>query len=188
MKFFGAKLLILGSLALNINTANSALYTINLTYGSDTDLGPGVLSGYIEIDSTLLDGTENNTNTGTNFNSIPDWVTAVQLTLTGRTGNDAGANGVYTKNDFDRMAFAILDNSTDFNPDVNFKDQMARFGFDTANGRFGLPSVDNPFDQEAGGGEFPLQSSSTTPGELPILGLGALIYYFKKFKNKTFKL
>ena len=188
LRFTAAKFLILSSLALNISTANAALYTITFTYGSDTDAGPGTLTGSIDIDSTLLDGTENNIIVDSRFNSVPNWITAINLTLSGRTGNDAGANGTYTKTDIDRMAWTIVDNSIDFDPSLNFKNQMVRFGFDTTNGRLGLPSVDNPFDQEAGGGEFPLQSSVTTPGELPILGLGALIYYFKKLKNKTFKL
>ena len=55
--------------------------------------------------------------------------------------------------DFSRMAFTITDDGNNFDPTLNFKNQMVRFGFDTASGRFGLPSVDNPLDQEAAGGE-----------------------------------
>ena len=187
MMHYGAKFIIFASLIFNVLPVNAAIYRIDLTYDSDTDGGPGSLSGFIEINSNLLDGTENNTNTSTVFNTVPDWISTVELTISGRTGLEAAANGLYTKSDFDRMAFTIKDDGNDFNLSTNFKTQMVRFGFDTSDGIFGLPSTIAPFDQEAAGGEFPLTSSTTTPGELPLLGLGTLIYYSRKFKKKNFK-
>ena len=48
--------------------------------------------------------------------------------------------------------------------------------------------TDAPLEQQTGGSEFPLQSTATTPGGLPFLGLGALAFYYKKLKKNKYKL
>ncbi len=64
---------------------------------------------------------------------------------------------------------------------------MVRFGFSdqNTNAVFALPLTGTPRKQRASNSEFPLFESTTSaaPGPLPILGLGTLFYYFRKFKR-----
>ena len=126
---------------------------------------------------------------------IPNWMTTISLTYDPTPGNPSSGDEV-TSTDFDRITWT-LSNEGSFNVSADFMDlngdsntsdaQFTQFGFH----RFGSPSfgyeLEKAFAQQTRGGEFPLNSTATTPGGLPFLGLGALFFYYKKLKSKAFK-
>ena len=190
-----AKLLIASVLTFGAQEANANLYKINLTYSGDRNLGSGSLTGFIIIDSSQYNGDQNNTDLGdaAEISPLPSWIQSASLTLSGRTGEEAVYNG--TQTDFNTVAWARrtttrtnADPITDFDP-FDFYEQMGRFSLAKPSASFNLSGGNLTFgvDQQAGGGEFRLLASSTeaVPGPLPILALGPLAYYYKKFKKKS---
>lgn len=169
------------------------LYRIDLTYSADDDGEPGALSGFFTINTALDTSNERFTSLG--VVAVPNWITSISLTFdpdaTPGNGNEV------TTTSFDRIVWNLSNNGSfdvsadfmDLNGDGNTSDaQFSRFGF----WRFEDPAyfvgTTEPLEQQTGGSEFPLQSTATTPGGLPILGLGALAYYYKKIKSKNYKL
>ena len=78
-------------------------------------------------------------------------------------------------------------NVNNFNINNDFVGQMDGFGFQSSDDSFFVGN--NTFIQQFGNElEFTLNSTSSTPGEIPLLGFGALLIYYKKFKKKSYKL
>ena len=169
-----------------------ALYRIDLTYSADDDGEPGALSGFIMINTALDTNDDRFTSLG--VTSVPNWITTISLTFD--QDSTPGNGNEVTTTSFDRIvwnlssngSFDINANFMDLNGDGNTSDaQFSRFGFFKDNAPAYFVGTEEPLEQQTGGSEFPFQSTAT-PGGLPILGLGALAYYYRKFKSSKYKL
>ena len=149
---------------------------------------------YKQLINTPLD-TSNERNTSFS-GDIPNWITSISLTYD-PTPNNSSSGDEVTTTSFDRITWTLSSNGSfdvtadfmDLNGDSDTSDaQFTQFGFH----RFDPPSFgyeqEVALRQQTRGGEFPLNSTTTTPGGLPLLGLGALAFYYKKLKVKNFKL
>lgn len=195
IKNLAAKLLLASVLTFGVQEANANLYKINLTYSSDRNSGDGSVSGFIIIDSSQYDTAQNNTDLGpaAEITPLPAWIQSASLTLTGRTGDEAIYNGTTTS--FNTVAWALRSTTrssdtpiTAFDP-FDFYEQMGRFSLANPTESINLSGGNLIFgvDQQIGGGEFRLLAASTeaVPGPLPILAIGPLAYYYRKFKKKS---
>ena len=107
-------------------------------------------------------------------------MTGISLTFT-----NSGGTATTTNSGFDRMRWDLKTGTAgNFDITSNFVTQMDSFGFITTDLNYIVGA--NSFEQQeiASGTEFPLNSTATTPGGLPFLGLGALFIYYKKFQKK----
>ena len=178
MKLF-TKLALLTSLSLvGTSPLNANLYRIDFNYGASTDGQAGTLSGFFTLNTALDTGNQIQTDAG--LIDIPNWVTGISLTFT-----DSGGNATTTTSGFDRMRWDLKTGRAG-NVDItaDLVGQMDSFGFITTDLNYIVGA--NSFEQQeiASGTEFPLNSTATTPGGLPFLGLGALFIYYKKFQKK----
>lgn len=158
----------------------AAVYRIDLNYADDTDDG-GTLNGFFEINTTL--DTNNDRLTDLNKVVIPNWITAIDLTVT-----ESGVTTNKTLTDFSHVKWNLKPgNVNNFNINNDFVGQMDGFGFQSSDDSFFVGN--DTFIQQFGNElEFTLNSTSSTPGEIPLLGFGALLIYYKKFKKKSYKL
>ena len=193
MKRFTKLALISTFAVLSTAPVSANIYRVDLTYGSDPDPSENAgLSGFLIINTALDTGNDRNSSFA---GSVPNWIPTVSITYDPTPGSPSSGDEVTTTS-FDRITWTLsnegsFDVSADFmdlNGDSNTSDkQFSQFGFHA----FGSPSfgyeLENALAQQTRGGEFPLSSTATTPGGLPILGLGALFFYYKKLKSKTFK-
>ena len=103
------------------------------------------------------------------------------------TKNEGGTVSTFTKSDIDTVVWNLASgraNNVDLWSDL--EPQLTGFGFSNETSMFVFSnSKVQQFGNEV---EFTLADTSSTPGELPILGLGALLAYYKKFKKKSYKL
>lgn len=195
------KLLICTYIALNASSARALIYRIDFTYGSDLSSENAGLSGFIRIDTSL--DTSNNMTTDnpggySSAGALPSWITEASLTYDPTPLNPgSGDEVVRTRNTF-RLVKWDLKTDGSFDVTSDFVPQMDGFGlvstdsdnsYTIGNSTFKQNYVGvNPSTGNSSESEFLLQSTATTPGELPILGFGALIYYFRKLKNNKLKL
>ena len=198
------KSLIVASFALASTSANAAIYRIDFTYGNDLSSENAGLEGFIYINSNLDTGNQLTTDNPSGYSNgsggLPAWLTFASLTYDPTPSQvNSGDEITKTTNTFRLVKWDLKVDGT-FNIANDFVPQMNGFGlvstdadnsFTIGNGSFkqnyvgknpALPLIDS--QQQNSESEFLLASTTTTPGELPILGLGALVYYYKKFKNK----
>ena len=193
------KLLIGACLVFSAAELRANIYKIDLSYGTDLGGDNAGLSGFMYIDTSLDTGNQLTTDNPSGYTDgsggLPDWVTAVQLTFDPTPLNAGNGDEVVST----RSAFQAIrwDLKTDgsFNIANDFVGQMDGMGFVStiADGNYSIGT--NTFEQDFQGfntvlnrasrSEFALASTTTTPGELPLLGFGALIYYYKKIKDKN---
>ena len=189
--FKNTKLLLIPFIALQSTlSANAGIYRIDFNYGEDQG-GSGGLTGFMTI-NTALDTNNDRSTDSVVLDPIPNWVTAISLTFDPTPGSPSSGDEVTkTKNTFDYMKWD-LNTGVTFNLLNDFEPQFNSFGFQSTalDGTFSIGSNSKTQNYVAGsaGNEFPLESTATTPGGLPLLGLGALIFYYKKLKNKPYKL
>ena len=180
----------------SIPGAFANIYRIDLNYGSDPDPTENAgLSGFMIINTALDTGGQRNTSLGNV--AIPNWITSISLTYD-PTPNSPSSGDEETTTSFDRITWT-LSNPPNFDITADFMDldgnagtddpQFSQLGFlrFTGTPSFGYEN-EVALRQQTRGGEFPLQSTTTTPGGLPLLGLGTLAFYYKKLKTKNFKL
>ena len=198
------KLLIGAYLAFSASDLHARIYRIDLSYGNDLSQDGAGLTGFFEINSALDTDNEMTTDkpAGWTLNDdfsggLPAWVTAVELTFDPTPLNTSnGDEVVTTRSGFQAIRWDLkTDGVFDLNDD--FVIQMDGLGFVSTlgNGNFSIGT--SSFQQNYDGfntvlsrnsqSEFVLNATSTTPGELPLLGFGALIFYYKKLKSKNFK-
>ena len=193
------KFIIGACLLFNASDLRANIYRIDFSYGSDLGGDNAGLAGFMYIDSSLDTGNQLTTDNPAGYTDgsggLPDWITAVQLTFDPtplNTGN--GDEIVKTRSTF-RLVRWDLKTDGSFDVTSDFVPQMNGFGFVSTDadssygiGQFTLEQDFQGFNtvlNRASRSEFALESTTTTPGELPLLGFGALIYYYKKIKNKN---
>lgn len=178
LKFTLLSILALSTFQVDSVFANA--YRINLNYSDDTDDG-GTLSGFFEINTSLDTGNEIQSDLGKI--SIPNWITAIDLTAV-----ESGVSTNKTLSDFSHVKWNLKTaNINNFDITSDFVAQMDGFGFQSTDDAFFVGN--DTFIQQFGSElEFALNSTTSTPGEIPLLGLGALLMYYKKIKNKSYKL
>jgi len=184
--------------ALSALPVSANIYRVDLTYGADPDPSETAgLSGFFMI-NTALD-TNNDRFTSLGSVTVPNWITQISLTYDPTPLNSSSGDEV-TTTQFDRVVWT-LSNPPNFNLQADFMDlngdgntsdaQFTHFGFVQQND-IEIPSfaylANTPLDQHTRGGEFPLESTATTPGGLPLLGFGVLAYYYKRLKLNKYKL
>ena len=193
------KSLIVASFALASTSANAGIYRIDFTYGNDLSTENAGLDGFIYIDTSLDTGnqltTDNQSGYSDGSGGLPDWVTYASLTYDPTPLNvNSGDEITKTTNTFRLVKWDLKVDGT-FNIANDFVGQMDGFGlvstdidnsFTIGNGSFKQNYVGvNPSTGSNSESEFLLASTQTTPGELPLLGFGALIYYYKKLKKSN---
>ena len=168
--------------------ALASIYRITFNYGADTG-GSAGLTGFMEINTSLDTGNERS-NDNIVIDPFPNWITTLSLTYD-PTPLNPGSGDEVTKDQttmdyirWDLKAGQTFDINSDFVP------QFDSFGFQSValDGSFsiGANSMNQNYVANNAGSEFPLNSTATTPGGLPLLGIGTLIYYYKKLKtNKS---
>ncbi len=163
-----------------VDSVSAAVYRISLDYDDDTDDG-GTLTGFFEINSSLDTSGEIQQDLGKI--TIPNWITAIDLTVT-----ESGVSTNKTLSDFSHVKWNLATGSIgSFDLNANFKPQMDGFGFQSSDDAFFVGN--NTFIQQFGNElEFTLNQTTSTPGEIPLLGFGALLMYYKKIKKKTYNL
>ena len=197
LKFSPAKLLFLPLLLCNAGIVNAGgLYKVSITtlgYVAEGDPARGSLSGFFIIDPNQVNGDSSYTNNTSNAEiAIPSWITQASLTF---TSNSEGfpsftntlSNSTFSNDTIDGMIWKTANGT--FDPTANFEAQMTSFGFFSQQGRISGPAF-GTMEQQIYDEEFLLNASTTTevPGPLPILGTCALYFYYRKLKNKTYKL
>ena len=193
------KLALISTFGLFLSSPSYAnIYRIDLAYGDDPDPSENAgLSGFFVINTTL--DTNNDRFTSLGSVTVPNWITQISLTYDPTPLNPSSGDEV-TTTQFDRVVWT-LSNPPNFNLQADFMDlngdgntsdaQFTHFGFVQQND-LEIPSfaylANTPLDQHTRGGEFPLESTATTPGGLPLLGFGVLAYYYKRLKSNKYKL
>lgn len=169
----------------NIPGAFANIYRIDFTYGTPVEGQSATLTGFMTVDSTIGNyATDIQTDLG--FVDLPDWITDVSLTF-----QAAGQSAVTTSgtSNFDKLVWNLKAGSVgSFDINTDFDDQFDGFGFRGTNNDYAIATTSKEQQHLASNAEFPLSSTATTPGGLPFLGLGALAFYYKRLKNKSFKL
>ena len=163
------------------------VYRIDFQYGADTG-GSGGLTGFMVIDTSLDTGDQRQTST-THFTPIPNWITQISLTFDPDNDNSTNNSVNRTRNDFRKVNWELSGGANSFDIMQRFDQQFTSFGFTTLDGddAFNTGGLIQQYTLGGAGNEFPLDSTATTPGGLPLLGLGALFYYYRKLKKKSFK-
>ena len=163
--------------------ANALVYRIILDYDPDIDDG-GTLSGFFDINTTLAGDAIQSDGAGfAGKIAIPNWITAIDLTVV-----EDGVSTNKTLNDFSFVKWNLTTAATgNFDITADFEPQFDGFGFQSSDDMFFLGN-DTKIQQVGNELEFTLASTTTTPGEIPLLGLGVLVFYYKKLKNKNYKL
>lgn len=166
-------------IALSASAVNANIYRINLTFVDQDTPTTGTLTGFIVIDESLFDGTENRTSG--NSIAMPNWMTHASLTI-----SPTGGGSDITVNSFDRLDWNV-GTGVDFTATTNLlSSQVTRFGLSDF-GDFKGSATSAPLIQQYHQGEFLLSAASApiaAPGPLPLLGLGTFAWYFKKFNKK----
>ena len=167
----------------NTQSTLANVYRVDFTFGGPTQGGGASLQGFMTIDNRLGNyATDSQSDLG--FTDIPDWITGVSLTY-----NPGGGGSAVTTTSFDKVIWNLKPgNVNNFDLYGNFTDQFDGFGFRGANNDYASGNTDLLQQHLNSEDEFPFNSTTTTPGGLPFLGLGALAFYYKKLKNKSFKL
>ena len=168
------------------SSVNANVYRIDLNYGSDLGAS-GSSDGFIVIDTTETNASQIQQDVG-NITPVPDWITSISLTYDPTPGNPASGDEV-TKN---RSTFRLVKWNLktgvagSFNLNNDWVGQMDGFGFVSTDADSTYGITNDSFIQNHLGSlsEFALESTTTTPGGLPLLGLGALAFYYKKIKKK----
>lgn len=171
---------ILALTTFQVDSVSAAVYRISLDYDDDTDDG-GTLNGFFEINSAL--DTSNEIQQDLGKVAIPNWITAIDLTVT-----ESGVSTNKTLSDFSFVKWNLKTaNVGNFDLSSNFVAQMDGFGFQSSDDAFFVGN--DTFIQQFGNElEFTLNQTTSTPGEIPLLGFGALLMYYKKIKKKTYNL
>ena len=206
LKFRSKLLIFLSSLALSCPAAFANIYRIDLNnYSIDfgtSDL-EGTLSGFIVIDTSLVNGDPTFNNTGiVGLVDIPSWITSASMTFT-RTGGSAEGSPGFTKTmtdsifPIDEMNWRVKQTTVDnggFDPSQEFVSQMETFALFNGAELTGNPNAAQTSEhfmiQQFYSSEALLESpinSTPVPGPLPILGLAPLAWYFRKLKKKLVK-
>ena len=199
------KLLVGACLAFTATDLRANIYRINLSYGNDLSADGAGLTGYFLINPSLDTDNELTTDNPSGWTlfdngtgGLPTWITAVELTFDPTPLDTTnGDEVVSTKSSFQAIRWDLkTDGVFDYTND--FVGQMDGLGFVSTLGDGKYSIGTGSFQQNYDGfntvlsrnsqSEFVLNSTTTTPGELPLLGFGALIFYFKKLKSKNFKL
>ena len=196
------KILIAAFLVFNAPSLRANIYRIDFRYGSDigVDLGGdnAGLTGFMVVNTALdsnNDLTTDNPGGYTDSGGLPAWITAVELTFDPTPLDPTNGDEVVSS----RSAFLAIrwDLKVDGQFDItqDFVPQMDGMGFvstiSDGNYSIGPSTFEQDFQGEntvlgrASRSEFALSDTTTTPGELPLLGFGALVYYYKKLKNKS---
>ena len=169
------------------------IYRVDFNYDVDDDGESGELSGFMTLNLGLGDGLNQIQQDLGVTSGIPDWITSISLTY----DPDPDTLGdETTTTSFAAINWDLNQNSLNKGFDVtsNFVPQMEGFGFFTEFGGDYFISTDvesgATFDQQhsPSSSEFPLISTATTPGGLPLLGLAALAIYYKKIKSNNYEL
>ena len=162
------------------------VYRIDFQYGADTG-GSGGLDGFMVLDLSLDTGNERNSPGNTHFTPIPNWITQISLTFDPDDDDSTNNSVTKTRSDFRKVNWNLGGSTFDVNQ--SFSTQFTSFGFTTNDGddTFNTGGLVQQYTAGGAGNEFPLDSTATTPGGLPFLGLGALFYYYRKLKNKSLK-
>ena len=186
------KLLLGASLALSHQSVKANLYRIDFTYGQDlSSTDSGGLDGFMVI-NTADSGYSSGSNADVaGYSPVPSWIQEIQLNydptpLSPESGDEVAG---FTS-DFSSVFWDLKEDRVgNFDISLDFTEQFDQFGFGTD---FPQTFVAGGMKQQyvAGGSqsEFLLESTETTPGELPLLGLATLLIYFKKLKKITYKL
>ena len=165
------------------------IYRIDFNYGADTG-GSGGLEGFMVIDTSLDTGNQMTAGSAEVdfYTPIPNWITQISLTFDPDDDSSTNNSVTKTRNDFRKVNWDLSTPGT-FNIMTRFDQQFTSFGFQTVDGddTFNTGGLVQQYTAGGAGNEFPLNSTATTPGGLPLLGLGALFYYYRKIKNKNFK-
>lgn len=212
LKVFGAKLLILPFLALNGLAANANIYKYTFSSSNYTDQGtpdvPGIISGFITIDTSLVGTNASDIayfENGNNFREeIPNWVIAASITFTADSNQTTPLtvpSETRTLTSAQPLEDWTWNPSGTFDPTAEFVGQMSAFSLDNGASFTRSGSMIQQFgfdDGVADGngitfkeGEFVLASPVNpveVPGPLPFLGFGVLAYYYKKMKSGRYKL
>ena len=185
MKNLGAKFLIASALVLSGPAAFANIYSVTLGYTrvSADDQGTiGNLSGFIVIDESKFDGTQNTAN---GFIDMPEWIQQASLTFTPTGGGSSVTQTNFTDIFWNSTAANFTLANANSGGDT-FLDQVTRFGlFDGAD--FLGSSNSQPLTQQYATGEFLLDNDvpiNPVPGPLPLLGLGTFAWYFKTLRKK----
>ena len=118
----------------------------------------------------------------------PDWITEISLTFDPDNDDSTNNSVTKTKSDFRKINWDLSGGAGSFNIKNNFVGQFTSFGFNKdGDDTFSTGGMVQQYTAGGAGNEFPLNSTATTPGGLPFLGLAALLFYYKKMK-KLFKL
>ena len=160
----------------NVLPASSVTITVPLTYSAEAG-DSGSLTGSFTID-TSLDGS-NQRNTDLGFTTIPNWITAVELSYTDSL--DASKNFTRSKaaGTITNMVWEVKSGATpNFSGDIVGQDVFDGLGFAGLSLTANLGSL----GQDASENEFVLVQ---TPSPLPFLGCLAFIFYTRKFKKYT---
>ena len=207
MKLRTKLLIFLSSLALSSPAAFANIFRVNLTnytFNDPTSNVEGTLEGFFVVDTSLINNDPTFSNTAiVGPVDIPDWITSASLTFT-RTGGEAAGSPSVTKTKtsvllpLDEMNWRVKQSTIengglDFNQE--FVSQMTTFAL--SNGAEFGPNpgaAQDPEDyrvQQVHSSEALLEapiSSTPVPGPLPLLGIGPLAWYYKKFKKKSIKI
>ena len=167
-------------------SVNAGIYKINFTYGSDPDPGEtGGLSGFMVIDTSLDPGNQRSTDLV--VTTVPDWITQISLTYDPTPLNSSSGDEVTkTRSTFSHVRWDLV-SSGSFDIITDFEPQFSAFGFisDPSDGTYSISPNSKTQQELPSFTEYPLASTATTPGELPLLGLGALYFYYKKLKKSS---
>tara|TARA_B100000242_G_scaffold293399_1_gene271390 strand:+ start:1879 stop:2436 length:558 start_codon:yes stop_codon:yes gene_type:complete len=169
----------------NVPGALANIYRVDFTYGSAVEGQNATLSGFMVVNTSLGSyASESQSDLG--FVDLPNWITDVSLTFqeSGQAAQTTSGTG-----NFDKLVWNLKPGSIgSFDLNADFDTQFDGFGFRGSNNDYAISTTSKEQQHLDSNAEFPLQSTATTPGGLPLLGLGALAFYYKKFKNKSFKL
>ena len=190
MKFRSKLFIFLSFLALSTPASFANIYRINLdnyNLAPESNDPQGTLTGFIIIDSSLVNGDPNYTdNTLKAAFAIPNWITSASLTFTSDVG---GPNATVTRtltsaNPLNLVSWQTANGT--FDPTLEFSNQMTSFGL--SNGLEFIGATAGTKKQNFYNAEAELvapASSQAVPGPLPILGLLPFAWYFRKFKKKS---
>ena len=201
IKNSAAKIFIVGSLLFAANDAYANVYyktTYNLGAGFNNVTeggGHGTLEGFImfDLNAAQEDLSNFNKTTTTKLQPVPAWITAASFTFTNTAGTGASFPTITkTLADFDGVFWQTANGNLSITEQngTQFVDQMSRLAFTDPSGVFLGPTGGGVLGMQVHNDEFAMVSSVTevVPGPLPLLGLVPLLRYFKKFKNKSYKL
>lgn len=180
MKLLG-KFLLISTLLYPLNgDVYASLYRITFNYGPDDDGETGILTGFMDLDLSQGSGsTQIQQDLG--IIDIPSWITNISLTFDPDNGGATRTTTTFASVNWDLKTTSI----GSFDVTSDFVNQMDGFGFFSSPGGDYFIANSGFVQQEIPSNtEFPMETTTTTPGGLPFLGLGVLALYYTKLKSK----